>query len=459
MSGSPTHYSSVSEILFLIIIICSICVASQAQSVEWERIGALEQAVAVDFSTDTLYTRVLSSAATGSFALRPQEENFSQAFPKRVSFKALLFLGRDTLLVSTGAANVNIYRTTDWFSSAESKVVDSGFSAPIELPSGTLLAGTRGNADGNGSLALRSTDRGETWTFVGLGNNAGIGVYAMVVVPPSPERPAGRIVAAGFNGIAYSDDDAQTWTPSSIYGALGYAVDAAVRVAGTGRILALVQGNGQTGAVMASDDDGESWAVVGPSPGISHLSSRLIAASDGSVFLYEVYGDDDDRTGRPVWRTRDQGVTWENVGPVWSEWTAVPREVVLGPDGRLYAATYGKSPGGVPQPILGGVFRTTAPVYAVSEEDAPTPPTLVGLRAYPNPTGGPVTIELTQTTPGEVTISLLDTQGRVVQEIHRGGASDGQRWAVETAGLAPGAYVVRVVSASGAATAGLTVAR
>ena len=82
------------------------------------------------------------------------------------------------------------------------------------------------------------------------------------------------------------------------------------------------------------------------------------------------------------------------------------------------------------------------------------------VEVFPNPTGGTATVALALAAPERVTVRVYDARGREVAVVHDRPASDGQRFAVETAGLAPGVYQVRATTASGAvASAGLTVVR
>ena len=290
-------------------------------------------------------------------------------------------------------------------------------------------------------------------------------------VPPSAALPEGRTLFGIANGVVYSDDLGQTWTPAPgayLAGGLrGYSF-AWMPEPGHpygGYVLAGIQDQTEPdrdrqAVVVRSDDGGGTWGLVWRyDPDVWGVGTgrrpSLYAGPDGAVWV-SVYGG----TGSAPWpgrllRSTDGGRTWEAAdtnldryrysdhtpghGVKVNAWAA-------GPDGRLYIATES------------GVWRTTEAVYEphpVATGEAPVPAPLA-VRVWPNPTGGAATVEVSG--PAErVRVAVFDVRGREVAVLHDGPATAGQRWAVETAGLAPGAYVVRVSTASGAAA--LTVAR
>lgn len=225
-----------------------------------------------------------------------------------------------------------------------------------------------------------------------------------------------------------------------------------------GRLMVVGGERGRPGLrVRVSDDEGDSWreaSWIPASPSLADLSA--VPESVGGGPGWAVLGDSDGE----IWGTIDGGETWAQIGLVPESGAAsVPYNfldgLAVGPDGRLYAgSSFRWSWRSVGQ--VGDAMRSA---FAVAGESGPDTPTSIAVSVYPNPTGGPVTASVALAMPEVVTVTVLDVQGRVVQEIYRGGASGVQRWAVDTAGLAPGVYVVRVASASGTATAGLTVAR
>lgn len=364
--------------------------------------------------------------------------------------------------LATGRTGSRVLRSTDR-GSTWVHVEGAHGNSPFFQSTLPSLVGPDGRSavfSSTGSTAIRSFGDGAEGTWETLFTVGG-DVVGFSELPPSPDLPEGRLLAGVYNGITTSDDGGRTWQPGT--GAYGFAQFVAYSFAFMpqaghpygGSVLAGVNdlefggGRDSSATIYRSDDGGTNWTRAyrfSPSAlGIPNASQVVLTATpDGVVWAGVSYAVGPPTAGESaIAKSLDGGQTWEPAGYVGWE----VNQLVLGPEGRLYAAT------------PDGVWRTTAPAYAVAGEDGPATPASIGVRVWPNPTGGPVTIELTQATPGEVTVTLLDTQGRVVQEIHRGGARDGQRFSVETAGLAPGAYVVRVTTAGGTATAGLAVAR
>ncbi|MEM1042684.1 MAG: T9SS type A sorting domain-containing protein [Bacteroidota bacterium] len=335
---------------------------------------------------------------------------------------------------------------------------EDAFTLPVATPEGALLLGTRGSASDGGRLAARSTDDGATWTSQGLGEGTdGLGTTNLVVIPPSPDFPAGRIVATGFGGIAYSDDDGRSWQPTALYGGLAYAAWSSARIpAGpyAGRLLVVVE-RGQPGGEptgLYASPDGAAWSRIGDIPGGGARGAELLAVPDGAVYVYQSNTD-----GWPVWRSMDGGQSWANLGPVWTEWPAEPREIVVGPDGRLWAACSGGGFAG----FDGGVFRTVLP--AVSAENGPAEtrkPVAELLPSYPNPSDGTVTLPLVLGTAAEVRVTVFDVLGREVAVLHEGPLAAGEhRLQFVKAGLSAGVYLVRAEGSGVAVSRRLTVLR
>ena len=100
-------------------------------------------------------------------------------------------------------------------------------------------------------------------------------------------------------------------------------------------------------------------------------------------------------------------------------------------------------------------FGTGAPVaneLPPSLADAPL--------AFPNPTAGAATVAFTLAEAGDVSVDVFDVLGRRVATLADGSAAAGPvRLDVPAGALAPGTYVVRVLTDAGAASTRLTVTR
>ena len=277
----------------------------------------------------------------------------------------------------------------------------------------------------DGRSAVRSFGDGARGTWETLGVIGGE-VVAFGEAPPSGALPQGRLLAAVFNGVTTSDDGGATWEPGR--GAYGYA-----EFVGYGFAFVAEAGHPYGGALLAgvndrafdrdssatvyrSEDGGATWARWHRfSPAALGLPSAgrvvLAATPDGAVWagVSQSYGPAQWNEGA-VARSLDGGRTWAPAGYV----GATVNELEVGPEGRLYAATYD------------GVWRTTAPAYAVGGEPAPEPAALA-VRAWPNPTVGRATVSVALAAPEAVRVSVFDAQGREVAVVHDGPARDGQR--------------------------------
>ena len=367
-------------------------------TLEWERVGTVQDVQGLAFDADTLYA-CASASRPYTVKLRPGDPDFVQAFRPTTLFGDLLF-ERDGVIYALGPTGAGIARTADrgvtW---TEFEATRSAFTLPARTPAGALVAGVRGNTDGAGSLVARSADDGLTWALHGIAGTQGLGAISLLVLPPAPDRPLGRLVAGGFGGLATSDDDGLTWTPTALYGPFVHNAWSTATVAAgahAGRHLAVVESIGVPNGVYASAD-GQAWTRLNALPTAVPFESRFVAAPDGAVYLYEVGGEGapDYDTGRPVWRSADGGATWANVGRVWTAWSAIPSQIEVGPDGRLYASARGAL--NPHSPILGGVFRTVERVVA-SAAGAP-PEAALAVSVRPNPSAGRVAVEVSLPSP------------------------------------------------------------
>jgi hypothetical protein len=98
---------------------------------------------------------------------------------------------------------------------------------------------------------------------------------------------------------------------------------------------------------------------------------------------------------------------------------------------------------------------------AVASAPAPEPPAdEIALTVEPNPATGCATARWRQPRAGSVRVSVFDVRGREVLVISERPRQPGEQAAeVDASALAPGVYVVRVVSPGGTAAATFSVAR
>ncbi len=346
-------------------------------------------------------------------------------------------------------------RSRDWGYTVE-PVLYNGNVLPVRTPAGAILA-YFGYAD---DIICRSDD-GEAWACGDY--TPGDTGFPSTFDAGRPGGPilATRMLANGQGGPAFSDDDGRTWQPSNLmtsfnrYGA-GLAVVDGRPLHGTA--VAVVT-NGASAFHVYQSTDGETWADLGPTPMEPRtvadpwrFETRLVAIPGGLVARY---GD-----GPYVWFSGDAGRTWQvgfdsggppvNVGDE-------ARDAAVGPDGHLYIGIQSVTN---PPQERGGVYRSTAPLFAVATEAAPLEASGVAVSVRPNPAGGRVEVVLTLAKAQPVRVVVLDALGRVVALVLDGAAAAGERLvSVDTAAWPAGVYVVRATAGTQVVSARLVVTR
>jgi photosystem II stability/assembly factor-like uncharacterized protein len=375
----------------------------------------------------------------------------------------------EALGMSGDPAPLFLYRSGNVFRSADGgrswdEVLEPATSLPMRTPSGRLVVGHNGLIE-TGEMVAFSDDEGRTWqTGTYFPGAAGV-PKEFATLPPSAEHPQGRLVAADFSGVAYSTDDGETWQRSSLSGPYrsdGIDVVAAGPRSG-GRAGRLVAGatdfTRNRSYVYTSDDGGATWTERFAYPLEGERRLYVEAAPDGAVYMYNDRYDH----ANHLFGSADGGETWRDLGPMGAEWPFGAAQLIIGPDGRLYVG----GPDGVPaynpmeDEAAGGVFRTVNPVVSTASDPAPrVEPSGLGLRVFPNPASGAMTVSLSGHAPGEVVrVAVYDVLGREVAVLHDGLARAGQRFPVDPGRLASGLYLARAVTASDVATERITVSR
>jgi hypothetical protein len=154
--------------------------------------------------------------------------------------------------------------------------IEGPADAPIEMPDGSILMpvmgyNVRGDVRNEAAVMLKSTDKGNTWTYLST----------------MAEDPGGK---------------------------LGHFQEPGIVRTRTGRIVAAIRNQGQDNAIWItwSDDDGKNWAPVKPSPMIGHPAD-LIELADGRLLC--TYGQRSGRHNDPggirASFSADNGETWQ----------------------------------------------------------------------------------------------------------------------------------------------------
>ena len=379
-----------------------------------------------------------------------------------------------TILMGAQAGSTGIDRGTDRGRTWQTYVNGQNRAAPFVEPglpgmvgptgAPVILAGTAGfdgytyRTDGDGASG--------TWAGAGL---AGGRVEALGVVPPSPSLPNGRVLAAVWNGVTYSDDGGLTYTPSSAFGQAAYIAWSFAFLPQPGHpyggtafagVQNLAYGEFAGAEVLRSDDGGATWALAHhftaaevelPVPeGADVTAVELLATPDGALWAGVGHRAVIPNRGG-VMRSLDGGATWERADAGFrdaSDRGYRVNELRLSRTGVLYAATER------------GVWRTVEPV--VSSEASPSAsPGGVGVSVRPNPASQRVQLVVTLAAAGAVRVAVFDAQGREVAAAFEGTLGAGERViGVDTSAWPPGVYVVRVTAGDGAGAAvRFTVAR
>ena len=448
-------------------------VASAQTPLQWELVGTEESPVSEnriegiafrkggdpDGSIDTLYA---VSIGGGVFRFSPSAEewellcNVCATHYMTATKEGYLLIGSEAGPHSDGSRSTDGGRT--WEYDVIGVSVTELFQSTLPSLGGAVYAC-------NGAYCARSFEGGAAGSWI-AGELMGGQPDALAEVLPSEALPEGRLLGGAWNGVAYSDDGGQTWTPSALWqpgrfvvASLTFAPDPAHPYGGIAFAGVRDFGLGRP-AVYRSDDAGQTWeqvlAVELGDYGLEGPDWIVVQASPGpggAIFagVEDAIPGTDPSLGT-VLASADGGETWTQVADSTNGWVGWGVRVFeVGRDGRLYVGTDR------------GVWRTVEAVFPVSAEggsEVPGKPD-AELAVYPNPTSASAIVALTLDATSEVKVSVVDVLGRRVASLAEGHFETGaHRLVFDASTLPAGAYIVRAaVGSSRALSRRLTVLR
>ena len=202
---------------------------------------------------------------------------------------------------------------------------------------GVLYVGT-GEANGGhnnfpGGGVYKSTDGGQSWTFLGLDNTVSIG--RILVDPLNPDRVFLAAVGSYFapnpeRGIYRSTNGGQTWESSLFVSDSTGAIDLIMDPQNPNRLIAAFwervrTANGRshlygpTGGVFRSTDGGDSWENLNSGRGLPNPAGERVGRIGLALCqsfpdeVYAIYNDGSTYTG--LYRSSNFGDSWTNADP------------------------------------------------------------------------------------------------------------------------------------------------
>ena len=236
---------------------------------------------------------------------------------------------------ATGGVFVSYDKGLNWHAVFDDQaVLTIGDIAIDPVNTQTLYVGT-GEANGGhnnfpGGGVYKSTDGGETWEFMGLGNTASIG--RIVVDPLNPQRVFVAAVGSYFapnpeRGVYVSEDGGASWTQSLFVSDSTGAIDLVMDQANPDYMLAAMWERvrrpversgthlyGNSSGIYRTTDGGKSWQELGPSTGLPDAELERVGRIGLAMYpgdtkiLYALYNDGSEITG--LYRSNDGGDSW-----------------------------------------------------------------------------------------------------------------------------------------------------
>jgi photosystem II stability/assembly factor-like uncharacterized protein len=263
-----------------------------------------------------------------------------------------LYAGTQPLLVTDRSQPVGgLYKSTDsgqhWSPTALIGISIISIAIDSKNP-GTVFAGTIKGL-------LRSTDGGNTWTYLFVGNIPG-NDFRIIALAVDPVTPANVFAAMSTDGVFKSTDGGSTWRLIPAPGLVDtLTIDPrtpATMYAGT---------LGGNGGVFKSIDGGESWGLANTGLDPSLEVKGLAIDTSAPSTIYAAASPTNNSIKGLIYRSLDGGASWTPISPdLGSQVSAVavtgsPHSQSVFPGNSsvpptLYAATYGqglfKSPNG-----------------------------------------------------------------------------------------------------------------
>ena len=180
---------------------------------------------------------------------------------------------------------------------------------------GTIYVGGSSSTSTNG--VYRLTPGGAGWEYLGLRNSI-IGSIEII--------PTGDILVGANDTIFRSVDNGNTW--DTVYTEKGNW--AAIKAFGNGLVLAgNTSGGSGVNSVLRSSDNGETWNIVFQTASNCEPIYDFAKAPDGTIYM----GTTHYFSGGGVYRSSDDGTTWEYIG-LPDKWIMT---VVVNSSGEVFA--------------------------------------------------------------------------------------------------------------------------
>jgi len=183
---------------------------------------------------------------------------------------------------------------------------------------GTIYIGTFYNSDGKG--VYRLSPGSSNWEFMGLGNNS---PHALEITS------TGEILAGANDTIFKSVDNSNTWY--TVYTGKGNWT--AIKSFGNGLVFAgNTSGGSGVNSVLRSFDNGETWNIVFQTSSNCEPIYDFAKAPDGTIYM----GTTHYFSGGGVYRSSDDGTTWEYIG-LPNKWII---SVIVNSAGEVFAGAH-----------------------------------------------------------------------------------------------------------------------